>query len=1191
MSLLGLNGSNAQTPTELSGYRIQTSIFGSGITIVRGTNRVSGNVIWLGDWNATPASSGGKLGSGKGSGGGKGGTGTYNYSASYIIAVCQGPVAGLVSTWIDKTQVAGGSGYPVFITGARGQGVWGFLQSNHPGDALGYSEIALACWENNSLGTGGNIPNYSFEIAGQGICSAISGCVDSLASDVIIFVLTDFNCANFPASMVASIGAGGGGSDVASYCLANGIVISPVIDTQQTIQTYLQEYLLVANSEAFSSEGLIKFATYGDKAVTGNGVTFTPNLGPVYSLDYDAFIVDGAKNPVTFTVEAGQDANNQLSFEWTNRARGYNLEPITDEDQDAVNKYGLNAGSVQTIHSVCNASVAQQVLSVQLKRSVYMLRKAQFTLGWAYSLLEPMDIVLVPEQFPSTGTVGVRILKITEDDKGNFACEGEVLPFPILSPVLHPKQASGGYTPGYDAIPSVTNAPIFFEATPQMLNQNLVTQLTLFIALSGGPSWGGCGVYLSTDGGNTYPNYLGQQKTASNMGFLTADYAFGADPDTANVLHVNLQESLGQPADSSKTLADNFQTLAVIDQELISYGYSNLTGPNEFSFESAGGAIYNRRGVFGSNETLHKSGAAIALLDGNQFEVPYTSEDIGKTWYFKFPSFNLSGQQVQDLADAVPYAFTLTAPYTRGPLALKPYADIYPFAPSGYSPHVAQVNGGSSVALSVTPPANAFSPTVTAPVIDYAAAVTATGGSLPQGSFVGQVFAVDANGLYSLGSNLTEFTTANLTSKITFNVTLPYGAVAYEAFFGIDIDHLIGQGKVMGTPTSLTVTSLDEPTGYGPPDSRAAAWHARGKRVIHAGIAAPTVASVTPGTIYDTIALNIPSAATANEFTGRYLIIVSKAGLPGTQSFSVQPILTSDTSVPCNVTVAHPAGALFGPGDLVIIATAATSSTASSITDTGWVSPYAPGGLTSGASVGNIIRVMFDPTGSALPGDSAIVTANSTTSHTVTPWVRQPGTGTVFIEEEPSWRADVTTTAAQNFAAPAGAAPSAVQVAVLPTAALSGYVALIQLLARDQNGNDSVELGNGFRMIYVLPQSQTTSAGAYTMTPSGGSAVVDLAHGLNHLLPLNGTAVNMVAPVWTGGMITPGLTFTLYQQQDATGGRAGATFAGGAGAFVSNTSALVSVDGTPRYLTSTTFTFLPSGYWSMDTTTTGIAPS
>ena len=1135
MSLLGLgSGSNAGTPTELTGYRVQTSIFGGGIPLVLGTNRLAGNVIWLGDWDAQPVNSSGKAG-GKGAGGGKGGTGQFNYSASYMVALCQGPCTSLVSVWIDKTPVSGGSGYPVFISGGLGQGLWGFLTSNHPGEALGYSEIAIAAWEKNSLGTGGNVPNYSFEVQGQACYGAVVssfgssvfnfsfspllnntqvvvlsiggaiptglsqgqtywtvnatsasvqlaltqggtpitfsggsnyvyvGMLDAIASDAIYFVLNAFNAANFPA---AAIGSMAGAAGIANYCLANGIAISPVIDTQQTIQTYLQEYLLVANSEAFSSEGLIKFATYGDKAVTGNGVTFTPDLSPVYSLDYDAFIVDGAKNPITFTVEPGQDANNQLSFEWTNRARQYNLETVTDDDQDAVNKYGLNIGSVQTIHSVCNASVAQQVLSVQLKRSVYILRKAQFTLGWAYSLLEPMDIVLVPEQYPSTDTVGVRLLTITEDEKGNFACEGEVLPFPILSPVIHPKQASGGYTPGYGTNPSATNAPVFFEATPEMLNQILVTQLTLFIALSGGPSWGGCGVYLSTDGGVTYPGFLGQQTAGSNMGFLTADYPFGADPDEANVLSVNLQESLGEPADSSVVLADADKSLAVIDQELISYAYSNLSGANTYNFETAGGAIYTRRGVFGSNETLHKSGAAIALLDGNQFDVPYQPGDIGKTWYFKFPGFNKAGQQVQDLADAVPYAFTLTAPYTRGPLALKPAADAYIFAPSGFAPALAQVNGGASLQISVTPTANSFSDVVTAPVIDFAAVVSPSGGHLPQGSFVGQVFAQDSSGDWSMGSNLTGFDTVNTVSQITFGITLPYGTVAYEAFIGKDLDTLFGQGVVTGTPSSLTFTTLFT-SGYGPPDGRAVAYHARGKRVIHGGLATATVVSSTS----TTVVIGIPSAPTSNEFAGRTLIAVSAYGLPVTQSYDLLPVVSSDTGSPsCTLTVGG-LGTEVGTGDLVLISLTATATSADSITDTGVASPYAPGGLTAGASVGNILRVLHDPTGSAIPGDTASITGNTSDTWTVTPWARIPGVGTVFIEEEPTWRgsADNITTAAQNYVQPDVGVVT--PVAAVATTDLQGYVALIELLAQDANENDSPELGDGFRMIYVVPQA------------------------------------------------------------------------------------------------------------------------
>jgi len=1246
---LGIGNSNAATDPVLDGYRVQTSIFGSGIPILLGTCRVSGNVTQI--WNWQSSSSQGKSGIGKNKG-----SSSFNYTASFIISYCQGNILGtsgftILAGWVDKNQITGVNPFAFGSSGAYGQAPWAGGQYQ-----LAYSEEFYLGFTNTSLGTAGNISNYSWELKSPFTFLPLAW-LDALCTDAIYAVLRDFHMMNFPDSQIGDM------TESISYCLAYQIGVSPVINAQDTAQTILQELLLVCNSEIYSSGGFIKIGCWGDTtktqnyspaggwgsgatgtvnldvnevasvtitsggsylapptvtfsggsgsgatgvALLGNGLgmkpvvgvqiitpgsytaapsitftpatnaTFTPDLTPIYALDNDAFIVgDKSQDPITFSLDPIQDASNTVYYEWTNRGRQYNLETISDSDDDAINKYGQTIGTVQTIHSVTEAIVASQVASVQLKRGIYYLRKAQFTLGWAYSLLEPMDIVTVPEQYPSTSVVGVRITSIEEDESGNLAIEGTVLPYPICNPAIYAKQTSGGYTPGLTALPTETIAPIFFELPPELAQTYTTTQLVLSISLAGGTGWGGVNVYLSTTGESGPYMLVGIQKLASVMGFLTAAYAFGADPDTVNLLQVNVQPSNGviDPGSSSLTSANNFTTLALIDQEVISYAYVTMTGDSEYSFENATPLIYNRRGVFNSYETAHASGAPFSVIgDGNQFIYEYSPQDIGTTLWFKFQAFNEGGQNLQDLTSVTAYPWTLTAPFVRGPLAVKPYGDIYIFAPNGYSPHLAQINGSSGVAggsiqISVTPPANALSTTVVAPIISPTGTVTATGGTLLLGTYYAQVFAVDASGNYSSGSNLTEWTTANGTSKVQFSVTFGSSVVGYEVFVGTDLDHLVGQGQQTGAPTSITLTFQSE-EGYGPPDPRAAIWHARAKRVIHGGIFSTNVETSSLAAIE----IYIPSAATSDEFAGRYLIAVSKYGLPQTQSWSVIPILHNDTGTPyCTLTVVSGTGTLVGPGDLVLVSMQVTSATSTTTTDSGLVSPYAPTGLypsvvsaswsggvatltlssingiisgntytvaginpsgyngsvvltvvdnihvtyplvsnpgsyVSGGSVATnaeanqILRVIYDPTGSAQVGSEVTILSNTETTFTHTPWASIPGVGAVLIEEEAAWRVDQTTTENTNYIQPNIVAPSLQPVINIDSTPLQGYLALVELLSQDIDGNDSEEIGNGFRMLYitpgsVLPKPTVVVSTTTTLQPVAQSVVANAGSG------------------------------------------------------------------------------------------------
>ena len=86
-------GSNAKQPKAVGSLQFQTSQQGGVIPLVYGTTRMTGNLLDYDDFTATPSSKTG--GKGKGGGGGKGGGQQYTYSASFIMGMCQGPIAGM----------------------------------------------------------------------------------------------------------------------------------------------------------------------------------------------------------------------------------------------------------------------------------------------------------------------------------------------------------------------------------------------------------------------------------------------------------------------------------------------------------------------------------------------------------------------------------------------------------------------------------------------------------------------------------------------------------------------------------------------------------------------------------------------------------------------------------------------------------------------------------------------------------------------------------------------------------------------------------------------------------------------------------------------------------------------------------------------------------------------------------------
>lgn len=114
------------TETAVLGVRIQSSAYGLPIPIVYGRNRVPGNLIWYGDFTPVPHTTTTSSG-----GGGKGGghhvtstNTTYTYTASFALALAEGPIAAINGCWKDKEYVANACqtlvsyGDPVSVVGA-----------------------------------------------------------------------------------------------------------------------------------------------------------------------------------------------------------------------------------------------------------------------------------------------------------------------------------------------------------------------------------------------------------------------------------------------------------------------------------------------------------------------------------------------------------------------------------------------------------------------------------------------------------------------------------------------------------------------------------------------------------------------------------------------------------------------------------------------------------------------------------------------------------------------------------------------------------------------------------------------------------------------------------------------------------------------------------------------------------------
>lgn len=632
MSGLFGGGSKASTTaTKAMGIDFQGAQYGPPVSVVYGQNKVPGNCVWYGDFKAQAQ----QQKSGKGGGGG--GTTNYTYSASAQMGLCEGPGISLVKVYDGNSVVDLSSINYAFASGAKGQAAWSHLSGSA---ALGYSLTALFSFQNLALGSQASLPNYNYEVKGLKPFSA--SIVDANPSDIVSDVCSDpYHGVNFPWL--------GDLTQYSNYCVANGLFLSPVYNQQQTANQTLADLFKYTNTYVYYSDDQLKVVPLGDVAVTGNGVTFTPNVTPLVDLDDTDFLVGSGDPAVTFDRVAPQNALNLVRVEFTDRSNTYHDSGVVGAIDYDVVANGERSDTSETVNGCTTAAVARFIAQNLVQRAFYIRNTYQFKLPWNYCYLEPTDIVTLTNASLGLNKFPVRITSVEEDGGSVLTIEAEEFPEGIGHSSIYGTQANGGTNVDQNADPGPVNPPYLFRG-PGMLVSNNTPEI--WCACNGsGDLWGACEVYLSHDG-SSY-TYTGTIASQARYGELTSSLPVGsADPDTTNTPIVQLYAP-AQLLGGSQTDADNFVTLAMVDTEIIGYETAALQSANTYKL------TYLRRGGYGSTNAAHAIGAPFVRLDDSIFRLPVDPSLIGSTVYLKFLSLNVFGRGPRTLAEETAYTYVV----------------------------------------------------------------------------------------------------------------------------------------------------------------------------------------------------------------------------------------------------------------------------------------------------------------------------------------------------------------------------------------------------------------------------------------------------------------------------------------------------------------------------------------------------
>jgi len=147
-------------PVIYSGLNVGTSQFDLPVPIFWGQRRLTTNAIWFNNFTKQPAN-------GKGKGGGAKAQQAYDYHAALILGLCEGPIDGVVNIWANgstTTTTTLSALNMIFAAGTTSEGVWSYLTTNYPAQAIAYRLTALVASQRIDLGDSATIPDNDFEV-------------------------------------------------------------------------------------------------------------------------------------------------------------------------------------------------------------------------------------------------------------------------------------------------------------------------------------------------------------------------------------------------------------------------------------------------------------------------------------------------------------------------------------------------------------------------------------------------------------------------------------------------------------------------------------------------------------------------------------------------------------------------------------------------------------------------------------------------------------------------------------------------------------------------------------------------------------------------------------------------------------------------------------------------------------------
>lgn len=624
---------------KISEFTVATAEYGAAVPEIIGTTRVSGNVIYYDDFTAHEHRETQRTGKG---GHSKSVSITYTYTVAVILGLCEGEISGLGRVWVGKDQYT----YPndaiqmTLFRGQANQQPWAYVSGKHPDKALPYTGLAYMAGVID-LGDSGSMPNYNFEVKGK-LLSSGDG-VDANPADYIRYVLDKVGL-----SKVEIIGL----DNYRSYCKHADLLISTPMDqtSAKTARDIINEIATLTNAYMFWSNDKFKIVCCDDRAYPSKNPEdpddkgWQPNRTITYDLTADDFIPQTGGALVTYSRKDSSEIYNQFPVEFVNRDSGYEKETISYALTQDIADYGLRQANTTSASYIYTKARAVKVAETLARKAQYERNKYTFKLDWAFCRLEVGDLVTLTDESCGLNKQPAMIDSVTEGTDG-------------LLTITAISRAKGDYSAAsfdvhavdrpyvdYNVAPPDTDAPIILQPPAELTTSGL----EVWIGARGKrDGWGGCRVYVSDN--KDYYRYAGQIATAARIGTL-------ASAVTADATSIEIDAN-GDFLSGTQQDAERGNTLCWLGGECLSYQTATLLQNGHYELT---GCI---RGQYQTTAAKHDAGAEFARLDTALLRIPFLKEDIGKKVYLKLASYNIFGNNEQDLSNLDEYEYTILPYY------------------------------------------------------------------------------------------------------------------------------------------------------------------------------------------------------------------------------------------------------------------------------------------------------------------------------------------------------------------------------------------------------------------------------------------------------------------------------------------------------------------------------------------------